>query len=156
MSSVRDTPADHPFRILLAEPQRSRLAAMRHSVRSVALAYGCSNFESAERRLRAVAPNLLVTNLRLGAGPDLQLVQLTVPPTRCVVYMVPPDLGVLREAQDMGAFVETWPRVPAALPAYVGAQLPPRDRRDLLRVDRRTLPRGGRRAADGNALATVI
>jgi hypothetical protein len=70
--------------------------------------------------------------------------------------MVPPDLGVLREAQEMGAFVETWPRVPAALPAYVGAQLPPRDRRDLLRVDRRTLPRGGRRAADGNALATVI
>ena len=143
------------FRVLIAEPHRSRLAATRRALRAIASTQGCSTFELAERRLRSAAPELLVTNLRLDPHRGIELVRLAEAPTRSVVYMVPADPFALREAQDLGAFVEFWPRMPSALPSYVGANLPPRDRRDVTVVDRRTLPRGGRRAADAGALGSA-
>jgi hypothetical protein len=140
-------------RLLLAEGDRLRLLALRRSVRAIAHTYGCTSFRLAERRLRAIVPELLVANVRLGAYNGIQLVHLAEPPTRSIVYMADPiDPFLLGEAQSLGAFIETLPRLPSALPSYVGATLPPHDRRDIRRIDRRSLPRGGRRAADSNTM----
>jgi hypothetical protein len=94
------------------------------------------------------SPEFLVTNIRLGANNGLHLVHLASGATRCIVYMEPEDPFLLREAQRLGAFVEAPRRLAFSLRAYLSAELPARDRRDPLRVDRRTVARGGRRAAD--------
>jgi hypothetical protein len=64
------------------------------------------------------------------------------------VYDEPTDPQLAFEAQLIGAFYETTSRLQFTLPVYIHAQLPERDRRDVRHLERRTLFRGGRRAAD--------
>jgi hypothetical protein len=73
---------------------------------------------------------------------------LTTPPTRSIVYMDREDPVLLREAQRVGAYVESPGRLLLSLRSYLGAALRVPDRRDVMRFDRRGIVRGGRRAAD--------
>jgi hypothetical protein len=110
-----------------------------------------ADFPTARTRLFAAPPDLVVTNLRLGAFNGLHLAYLLASvdwPSRAVVYSEYLDVSLVREARRAGAFWERQRRLPYALPAYLDAGLPPRDRRDALRPDRRSAFRGGQRASD--------
>lgn len=134
--------------MLVVEPHFGRLLALRRAFEPYAATEGCGHFGGARERLLANPPDRLVTNLRLHAYNGLHLVHLLRPPTRAIVYMDPPDPILLSEAQRAGAFTETPMRLLTSAQAYMGAQLPLRDRRRAGIYDRRSAPRGGRRAAD--------
>jgi hypothetical protein len=121
------------------------------SLAAVASVAGCADFPTARARLLAEPPELLVTNVRLREYNGIHLVMLAPPSTRSIVYMDPEDPVLLREAQAVRAFVESPERLLLSLPSYVRADLHIRDRRELLRFDRRGTARGGRRAADAHA-----
>jgi hypothetical protein len=118
----------------------------------------CADFVRARARLIARPPNLLVTHSRLGAYNGLHLAHLGVAlalPTRVVVYGQADDLVLARETQIASAFFVPRQQIVAALPAYLDADLPPQDRRNAARPDRRQQQfRGGRRATDSDARLT--
>jgi len=135
--------------VLLVEPEREALAALREAWSSIAPVEAYEDYETARRSLLEHAPGLLVTNLSLGAFSGLQLVNLaaaTAPKTRSVAYANVHDAGLAREAQFAGAFYERRFRLPFVLRAYAFQPLPSRDRRDPGVIDRRLSYRGGRRA----------
>ena len=137
--------------VLLVEPDRDALAALRQAWSSIAPVEAYADYETARRSLLEHAPDLLVTNLCLGVFSGLQLVNLaaaTAPKTRSVAYANVHDSGLAREVQFAGAFYERRFRLPFVLRAYAFPTLPPRDRRDPNVIDRRLLFRGGRRAAE--------
>jgi hypothetical protein len=121
---------------------------LQQLIRDVASVDGCSDFATARMRLLEDRPDVLVTNLRLGAHNGLHLVHLADLSTRSFVYMEREDPVLLREAQRAGAFIEAVERLPSSARSFVRASLPDRDRRDYMILDRRQVPRGGRRAAD--------
>ena len=109
------------------------------------------DFTKARTLLRTRKPSLLVTALQLGEYNGLHLVHLANvarPSPRSVVHTESIEPVYAREVQEAGAFYEVRSRLMLALPAYVDAALPPEDRRNPIRFDRRRLARGGRRAAD--------
>ena len=123
----------------------SSLDAHRLDVKVVA------DFSSARARLRSKPLALLVTALQLGEYHGLHLVHLAAAaglPTRSLVYTDIVDPFQAREVRAAGAFYELRARLPVALSAYVGARLPPQDRRETLTFDRGHMARAGRRAAD--------
>ena len=122
--------------------------ALQRALSSVADVATCADFVTARQHVRKATPDLLITNLRLDTYNGLHLVAHAGPPTRAVVYMDPPDPGLLRVAQAAGAFVETPQRLVAAARSYIGAGLPPQDRRAVnLSDERYSMPRS-RRASD--------
>jgi DNA-binding NarL/FixJ family response regulator len=140
-----------PPRVLLVEPDPTRWPELRQAGRSGIFIERCTLFTEARHRLMSDPPALLVTNLRLGAYNGLHLVYLVTAnryPTRTIVYSTHQDLPLIEEAQSIGAFYETSVRLVNALPAYLHAKLPQKDRRSPARIDRRQMFRGGRRAAD--------
>jgi DNA-binding NtrC family response regulator len=142
--------------ILLVDTDRKWLEALRDGLAHVGIGQVelCTDFQCARRRLLASPPDVLVTNLRLGAYNGLHRVMLTnsaEKPMRCVTFGTqsnPTDVSLARDAQKAGAFFEPSYRLPHALPAYLRAALPSRDRRDPAREDRRFEFRGGRRVSD--------
>jgi DNA-binding NarL/FixJ family response regulator len=137
-----------PARVLVVEPNAGRRMALQRALAPVADVAACSDFVTARQHVRQATPDLLITNLRLDTYNGLHLVAHAGPPTRAVVYMDPPDPGLLRVAQAAGAFVEAPQRLVAAAVSYVGAGLPPQDRRAVSLSDGRySLPRS-RRASD--------
>jgi len=109
------------------------------------------NFGDARAYLDAVHYDLVVTNLRLGEFNGIHLaymVNLAGVPTHVLVYADSRDVASARDIQRAGALYEDTERLPVVLPAYIGATLPPVDRRDPLQFDRRRVFRGGRRAWD--------
>jgi hypothetical protein len=143
----------NPPTVVIVEPDADRLSLLVLSVTGVATVLSFPDFLAARARLLLEPPELLVTNIRLRNYNGIHLVMLAPASTRSVVYMDPEDLVLLREAQRVGAFVESPERLMLSLPSHVGAVLRVRDRRDLLRFDRRSTARGGRRAADVHAPA---
>jgi DNA-binding NtrC family response regulator len=145
--------------VLVAEANASLLDSLKRSLAvlvSVANVDTCADFASARRDLLAKPYDLLVTNLRLEAYNGLHLVYLAQsrgPLPRAIVYTDRVELPLAREVQKSGAFYEVTTRLPSALPQYLGATLPPQDRRTLSTADRRRLFRGGRRSADLAALS---
>lgn len=106
-------------------------------------------FENARVMLRAMAPSLLVTNIRLAAFNGIHLILLASGKgTRHLAYLRQHDSVLAREAQAVGAFYERFDRLLTSLPGYLSAHLPAADRRNPCVVDRRRAPRSGRRAAD--------
>jgi len=65
-----------------------------------------------------------------------------------VEYCESLDVSLAHEARRAGAFWEFQRHLPYALPAYLDADLPPLDRRNPLKADRRAIYRGGRHASD--------
>jgi DNA-binding NtrC family response regulator len=133
-----------------------RLAAMVDGTASVAVA---DRFSYASTYLTDAAVDLLITNARLDQHSGMDLVRLAAGmrlPMRSVVYTAGDDFECVRETQNLRAFYERADRLLFALPAYVHAALPDRDRRDAWRPDRRAIFRGGRRASDIQAVAWSI
>lgn len=127
----------------------SRLAARRAQVDSA------GSFKSARARLAATAYDLLVTDARLSEYNGIHLVYLakfTSPLTRAIVYDKDGDLRIAASVHRAGAFFEIVERLLTTLPSYVASPLPSNDRRTAAVFDRRMLPRGGRRLADGQTL----
>ncbi len=114
------------------------------------------SFAEARQDIAAFAPAMLLTALRLGDFNGIHLVHLSKlanPRAPCVVYgEADADVELGREAQRAGAFYEPRSRVPFALRRYLTSDLPPKDRRDIGRPDRREQFRGGRRATDLSVL----
>jgi len=144
----------HPPRIvrdvLIVEPDRQRLTRLHRSIDDSTSVVACGTFKEARSALQTYAPMLLVTNLRLDGYNGLHLVLLTVQfGTRSVVYIRNAvDRGIASEIRRFGAFYETEANLLCSLHAYVHGCLPVRDRRETPGADRRTFPRGGRRASD--------
>ena len=136
--------------LLVVEPDAILGQRVRARCERIARATLCRDFLSARSQLLASAPDLLVTNLRLEEYNGLHLVLLasTEGVTRSVVHSDRPDPFLVREAQTIGAFFERTERLLHAVVGYLDFPLPPRDRRNAERYDRRTAFRGGRRAAD--------
>lgn len=142
------------MRVLVAEPDPAIIQTIQRVCAEVAQVTACPHFEGARSHLIATPPDVLVTNLRLDEYNGLHLVLLLAnagAPTRCLVHTDKPDLYLAREIQSAGAFFEHTNRLPQTLLSYIRARLPSSDRRDPGRYDRRSLSRGGRRAADMHA-----
>src|SRR5262249_35874072 len=140
-----------PRRVLLVDPSDSSVREIQRACQLIAEVEFTSEFSIARRSLMQRPPDLLATNLRLGAYNGLHLVYLArtaAPRSRSVVYTGSIDLTLLEEGQSSGAFFETLHRMPFALPSYIRTTLRMRDRRSPLNVDRRRFFRGGRRSAD--------
>ena len=137
--------------VFLVDPNLKWLETSRRSIGDAMDLKTFTDFRSAREQMLAEHPHFLATNLRLGPYNGLHLVYLAASDslkTRCLVFSDRADLTLVREAQQAGAFYEDASRVIYALPAYVKAALPERDRRNPELVDRRQLRRGGRRSAD--------
>jgi DNA-binding NtrC family response regulator len=137
--------------VLLVDGNREKLQALLEILALRAQVEACPDFANARARLLARPPDLLVTNSRLGAYNGLHLAYLAAAaplPTRVVIYGDADSVALAREAQSAGAFYVPGRLIVAALPAYLDAELPPHDRRDVARADRRQQFRGGRRATD--------
>jgi hypothetical protein len=110
----------------------------------------CADFHGARSALSTLRPSVLVTNLRLEDYNGLHLVLLgrTIDGLRSLVHTDRPDFGLIAEAHSMGALFEFTRNLPATLPNSLRQAWPRRDRRDPRTSDRRSAPRGGRRAYD--------
>ena len=139
------------FHVLLVEPDARFRLELYRTISDLAEVRCASTFAEARLALLDGPPDLLVTNLRLGAFNGLHLVHLAGPVgprTRSVVYTEGLDVEFGREVQSMGALYDTRQFLLHRLASYVGAALPPRDRRRLGIHERRQAFRGGRRAVD--------
>jgi hypothetical protein len=138
-------------KVLLVEPDRHAMAALEKTWSSVSFVECCTDFQAGRRKLLEDEPNLLVTNLYLGAFNGLHLVYLAAASgleTRCVAYANVHNPALARETQCAGAFYERLPRLPFVPGCYAFQVLPPSDRRDPGVVDRRLNVRGGRRVPE--------
>jgi DNA-binding NtrC family response regulator len=140
--------------VLLVWGDRERLQVLQQALTGRAQVHACRDFTDARARLLLCPPHVLVTNARLGAYNGLHLAYLAAAlalPTRVLVHGDADGVAIAREAQRAGAFFVPGPQIAAALPAYLNAELPPRDRRNIEHPDRRQQYRGGRRATDSEA-----
>jgi DNA-binding NtrC family response regulator len=152
LSSTPGRASEAVKQVLFVDPDPSVCQLARRALQFVADVQFCTDFAAARARCLASPPDLLVTNVRLGAHNGLHLLHLLKrlgATTRCVVYGTEADLPLAREVQEMGAFIIWTPRLPIALQTFVTAELPQRDRRDPALPDRRRMFRGGRRSTDG-------
>jgi hypothetical protein len=143
--------AVHVISLLLVDPDVTAAAVVVESLPASVDLDVRADFPAARARLHAQPPQLLVTALRLREYNGLHLVYLAARaglPTRSVVYTEVPDPAAALESRTAGAFYEVRPQLALSLPSYLSALLPPSDRRDGIRFDRRQLPRGGRRLYD--------
>jgi DNA-binding NtrC family response regulator len=149
------TSFSHHAQILLVEPDstwRTLLATRLAGQLDV-----CDRFETARRSLDLVRYDLVVANLRLGAFNGLHLVYVARflgAAMHAVVYDENLSVAMVREVQQAGALYDFKHRLAINLPTYVGAALPPADRRNPAVADRRPVPRGGRRGWDRHVLAS--
>jgi DNA-binding NtrC family response regulator len=138
-------------KILIVEPD----TAFRHHLAKIARGRGtlvmeAADFASARRWLLLRNTNFLVANLRLDDYSGIHLVVLAGgEQTVSVVYVDAHNLGIAGDAQGAGAFYEVLDAMPLALPAYLRATLPDRDRRNPSTYGERRQPPAGRRATDG-------
>ena len=144
-------------RVLIVEPHLSKARALARLLDEGAEVAVCRDYSSAQAQLSSQTPDLLVTQLRLREYNGLHLTYLIAAlgaGTRSIVYVDAHDPRVACEVQAAGAFYEVRDRLATALHAYVKAELPAHDRRDVTHRDRRSPSRGGRRASDGARRST--
>lgn len=138
-------------RVLLVEPNTQIAVSLLAAGGALGTVEHCQTFEAARATLAAKPFDFVVTNLRLNDFNGLHLVHLVSgdpQPPRSIVYTDVRDAALAREVQRSGAFYETAESLPVTLAAYVQAALPPADRRNPARPDRRGTFRGGRRCWD--------
>lgn len=139
-------------RILLVESEGRLRSQLHRLTRELGVTDLESGVPTARARLLANRYDWLITNIRLEAYNGLQLAYLAHvagKPTRILIYGEDADLTLAREAQRLGAFFESRALITQTVSAYLTGMLPPADRRDPGRKDRRAPIRGGRRAYDG-------
>ena len=140
-----------PRQVLLVEPDAALRAAIAAAIGSKAIVDAQELFETARQRLLAATSQLVVTNLRLHEYNGLHLAYLANVAnisTRVVVYGDERDVGVALDVKRACAFFELRSRIVVSVCSYLTSALPPVDRRDPSRFDRRSMPRGGRRLWD--------
>jgi DNA-binding NtrC family response regulator len=139
------------FNVLVVDPDTRVTSQLRRSIQNPAYVETQRRFDAAKRRLASAPFDFLVTNIRLGEINGLHLVYLSAAasnPLHAIVYTAGRDQWLAREVQRAGAFYETLECLPVTLAAYFTRTLPPSDRRDISRIDRRADVRGGRRCWD--------
>jgi DNA-binding NtrC family response regulator len=122
--------------VLLVEPDDLIASRLTASLEGVDEVRRCVGFTEARAQLRSSPPDLLVSNLRLREYNGLQLVYLgTLATTRtpAVIYTTRLDPALAGDVQRAGAFYDTADCLVVSLRAYLGTELPPRDRRDPMR-----------------------
>ena len=135
--------------VVFVDPDAERLSSVLAELQFIAEVEVYQEFRAARARLFTRPPDLLVTNVRLGAYNGLHLVHLAQgTPTKCVVYASHKDEVLRRQVKDAGAFYEVTERLPRVIASYVRALLPAYDQRDFTVPDRRQIHRGGRRCTD--------
>jgi DNA-binding NarL/FixJ family response regulator len=135
--------------VFLVDPDAYWLSCVWGTLQSFAEVEVYQDFQAARASLLSRPPDLLVTNLRLGAYNGLHLVHLAQgSSTRCLVYASQNDEVLIRQVKAAGAFYESTGRLPQVISSYVRALLPAYDQRDPRVLDRRQIPRGGRRCTD--------
>jgi len=143
-------------RAILVEPDHDYASRLVTSARSVGWdTVVHDTFAEARQALAKATPDVLVSNIRLGAFNGIQLAYLTrasAPGAGIILYSPIDDHVLVREARNAGAFYEPMAFAPYALPAYLTARLPVGDRRQSVSDDRRRNFRGGRRSTDIAAL----
>jgi len=138
-------------RVLVVDVAPDVAAGLKWAIQPHAAVTLASSFADARTQLAARSWDLVVTNLRLGAYNGLHLVYLAAaaqPKARAIVYATQDDVALAGDVRALGAFFELRERLVHTLSRYVHSVLPPRDRREAARPDRRKTFRGGRRAAD--------
>lgn len=136
--------------VLIVEPNDDVALRLTASLDRVVDVRWCRLFHDAREQLVRSAPDLLVSNLRLGEYNGLQLVYLAGnagSPTRAIIYTTALDIALARDVQRAGAFYDTADCLAVSLRAYLGTPLPPSDRRDPHRRLRLEKP-AGRRLTD--------
>jgi DNA-binding NtrC family response regulator len=144
--------------VLVVEPDTKIAARLRQPIHKLTTVEMLRRFDAAKKRLAEAPLDFLVTNLRLADFNGLHLVYLAATaayPPRAIVYTEGRDPWLARDVQRAGAFYETLECLPVTLAAYLTRALPPLDRRDASRLDRRSPLRGGRRCWDKYALKTA-
>jgi PleD family two-component response regulator len=142
-------------RVLIVGPDPTLRAGLMTVAARMAHVEGCRSFKSARALLDTTPYDLVVTDARLSEYNGVHLVYLSKsahPSARAIVYDTDGDFGVAADVRQAGAFFEVAARLLVTLPSYIVAPLPPTDRRAPTAVDRRTLPRGGRRVWDRHML----
>jgi DNA-binding NtrC family response regulator len=135
----------------------SRLRSLAKSVGYDVVAE--TQFEVARERLRSWRPSVVIANMRLKAFNAIHLAYLARmedTQIRMIIYDADHDPVLAREAQRAGAFYERQRRLPYSIDRYLTVQLPERDRRNPLVLDRRSHFRGGRRATDVDELQSPL
>ena len=113
-------------RVLIVEPDIERSEQLREAVAAISVLTVCHDFVSARRIVLATPPDLLVTNIFLGAYNGLHLAHLVAAnrfPTKVIVYSIRHDAVLVAEARDAGAFVEDFSGLAGILPSYLGASV---------------------------------
>jgi hypothetical protein len=111
-------------RVLIVEPDIERSEQLREAIAAISTPTVCHDFIGARRILLATPPDLLVTNIFLGAYNGLHLVHLVAAnhfPTKVVVYSSRHDAVLVAEARAAGAFVEDFSGLADVLPSYVNS-----------------------------------
>jgi DNA-binding NtrC family response regulator len=119
--------------VLLVEPDDLIASRLTASLDGVDEVHRCVGFTEARAQLRLTPPDLLVSNLRLREYNGLQLVYLgtlATTQTPAIIYTTRLDPTLAEDVQRAGAFYDTADCLAVSLRAYLGAALPPRDRRD--------------------------
>ena len=143
--------AQQPSSVLVVDPDPVFVSQLAPIITSSG--YRCipiTEFVAARLELYTRRPDVLLTNLRLGAFNGIHLAYLAKinrPETRVMVYGKNDHL-LASEIQKAGAFYERVEFVPYALTSFLIGNLPERDRRDVIVSDRRLIFRGGRRLTD--------
>lgn len=140
------------MQVLLVDPQAQLdwIRGLQDTLGSTADLKTVADFHAAHAMVRAAPPpDMLVTNVRLGAYNGIQLVMVAVTRgLRCVVYAEEHDVVLARQAQEAGAFYVRLKDLRESFDSLLRRPLPPRDRRNPEVDDRRRLRRGGRRSND--------
>ena len=142
------------MRVRVVDPSGTLAPHIRNRCTGLAETIDCRDFDAARLIVLAERPAFLLTDLRLGVYNGLHLAYVAATSgiaTRTIVFAHPLDPTLATEAQRMGAFVESRHRLPFAIASYLSSRLPPFDRRNPERCDRRRGFRGGRRASDAFA-----
>jgi DNA-binding NtrC family response regulator len=145
--------------VLIVEPDAFISRRLKEACGPLARVTTCPDFPSGRERLMVDQPTFLVSNLRLNEYNGLHLLFLTHAEeraTRCIIHTSRPDFSLVGEAQKLGAVFEWTERLPYALYQYLQNPWPENDRRSALRIDRRRIFRGGRRAPDVAQLFSPI
>jgi DNA-binding NtrC family response regulator len=143
--------AQQPSSALVVDPDPVFVSQLAPIITSSG--YRCipvTEFAAARLELYMRSPDVLLTNVRLGAFNGIHLAYLAKinrPATRVMVYGEN-DHVLAGEIQKAGAFYERVEFVPYALTSFLAGVLPARDRRDVIASDRRHIFRGGRRTTD--------
>jgi DNA-binding LytR/AlgR family response regulator len=139
------------------EPVRQCRLTFTAAARRHAHVESLETFTAARARLETTRFDLVVASLRLGPYNGIHLAHIArlidVPP-HVVVHSDEQDVAAATDVQRACALYERTERLVFALPAYLRGTLPPMDRRDPMRSDRRRIVRGGRRAWDNHLAQT--